>query len=105
MSGPQAANNRRHRRAVCKAAKTPAPWVQWCVADELRKTHAVNDEGDSMEYIILTHGPLAVVFHPGMKIRHRNGDTLDNRRENLLVEVVGLPRNMPPLTESMHDID
>lgn len=98
-------------RLTCERAKRRVKpkiqphWIKWCVEDELGLSHAVNEEGNSMEYVILSQGPLAIKFHPGMKIRHRDGNTLNNRRANLAIEVVDLPPNLPAAPESRHDID
>ena len=67
--------------------KIPGRWKQWCVDDELGMTHAVNEHGDSFEYVVLTQG-MGIRFRPGMKIRHRDGNSLNNRRCNLAIELV-----------------
>ena len=70
--------------------KTRAPpsdkWKQWCVAEELDEVQAVNDEGDSAEYVVLCH--MGITFREGMRIRHRNHHVLDNRRANLEIILV-----------------
>ena len=56
-------------------------WTQYCVAEELDQPHAVNEFGQSFEHLILSTS--GTTFGPGTKIRHKNGATLDNRRDNL----------------------
>ena len=83
--------------------------MQWCVADELGMTHAVNEEGDSMEFVILQG--MDIKFRPGMKIRHRDKNTLNNRRANLAIELeepaadLATPQGAPQAGKSMNDID
>jgi hypothetical protein len=56
-------------------------WTQWCVPEELDQAHAVSDTGELFEHLVLVSA--GVDFKPGMRIRHVNGNTLDNRRHNL----------------------
>lgn len=70
----------------CSRPPPPPPaCIQWCVADELTKTHAVTQDGISYEYMVLES--MGIKFRPGIKIRHRNGNTLDNCCHNLAIEL------------------
>ena len=60
------------------------------MTDKPRETgpHAVNDAGEYMEDIIMEHF-LGRPLEPWEVPIHHNGDTLDNRRDNLTVMIFG----------------
>ncbi len=67
----------------------PDHWSMWCVPEELDKPHAINDNGESLEYLILAGQ--GVQFREGVRIRHRDANTLNNMRHNLELVLTFVP--------------